>query len=479
MSLDQLTKTPSGSPTTSSKPNRLPTWLLPVGLALGFLLVFALLFGSRLIPAQKVETAPVVTIRATNSEEPPTPTIPDEAQTPNALPTGPLLFQASGWIEPDPYVTFVTSLIDGVIDEVHVLEGQQVKKDQLLASLIADDAELDVQQAKQRITSLESKNIAHCAIIPVLKSEQDAARKKVAAEQAFLEELEDTANRLGSVNKGGISEIALTKAKLGVIRQKATLAESEAEIPRFAAKIKQVHKERTAIDNEVFEAQTDLARKQLALDRCKISAPMDGIVLRLHAAPGKKRMLGMDDPKSAVIVELYDPQKLQTRIDVPLNEAAGLSVGQPVKFTTDLLPDLEMTGTVTRIVGEADLQRNTLQAKVRINNPHPRLRPEMLVRAEFYNAGSSSTPNSAISTPQSNSRLSLYALKTALFDISGATASAWVLADNSAQLRKLSLGVEERDDHIHVHSGLHSGDLLILPPHNKLTEGKRVRQTDL
>jgi multidrug efflux pump subunit AcrA (membrane-fusion protein) len=472
MSLDQLTKTPSGSPTTSSKPNRLPTWLLPVGLALGFLLVFALLFGSRLLPAQKVDTAPVVTIRATSSEEP---TIPDEAQTPNTLPSGPLLFQASGWIEPDPYVTFVSTLIDGVIDEVHVLEGQKVKKNQLLATLIADDAELNLTQAEQRITSLESKRTAHCAIIPVLELEQEAARKKVAGEQAFLEELEDTANRLGSVNKGGISEIDLTKANLGVIRQKATLAEAEAEIPRFTAKIEQVYEERTAIDNQVFEAQTDLARAQLALDRCNISAPMDGIVLHLHAAPGMKRMLGMDDPKSAVIVELYDPAKLQARIDVPLNEAAGLNVGQPVKFTTDLLPDLEMTGTVTRIVGEADLQRNTLQAKVRITNPHPRLRPEMLVRAEFYNSSSSSTPTSETRTPHSNSRLSLYAPKTALFNISGASASAWILADNRAELRKLSLGVEERDGHIHVHSGLHSGDLLILPPHEKLTEGKRVR----
>ncbi|NIP97960.1 MAG: HlyD family secretion protein, partial [Akkermansiaceae bacterium] len=87
---------------------------------------------------------------------------------------------------------------------------------------------------------------------------------------------------------------------------------------------------------------------------------IDGIILHLHAAPGKKRMLTADDPTSALIVELYDPQKLQARIDVPLSEAAGLRVGQPVRLSTDLLPDARFNGEVTRIVGEADLQRNTL-----------------------------------------------------------------------------------------------------------------------
>ena len=42
---------------------------------------------------------------------------------------------------------------------------------------------------------------------------------------------------------------------------------------------------------------------------------------------------------------------------------------------------------MTRIVGEADLQRNTLQAKVRVEDPDHRLRPDMLCRAEFLASG--------------------------------------------------------------------------------------------
>jgi len=483
MSLDKLTSLQSpgsqtSGPQTHGRPKRVPSWLLPVGLALGFLAVFALLFGSRLLPAFKVQTAPVVTLRQTTEASAPIPSTNETTSSP-ALPTGPLLFQASGWIEPDPYTTFVPTLIDGVINEVHVLEGQPVTKEQLLATLIDDDAKLDLQQAKQRVASLESKRTAHCAAIPVLEAEQEAARKKVAAEEALLAELQDSARRLSSVSSRAVSEMALTQAKLQVTRQEAAVAEAEAAIPGLDAQIAQIEDQRVAIDNEIHEAETERDRRQLALDRTTITAPMDGIVLRLHAAPGKKRMLGMDDPESAVIVELYDPQKLQARIDVPLNEAAALAVGQPVKFTTDLLPDLSLTGTVSRITGEADLQRNTLQVKVAVHNPDPRLRPEMLVRAEFYNGGTSSAsiPNSDFRTPHSQNRLALYAPKAALFDRSGKSAKAWLAINGHAELRSVNLGVEERDDHLLVLEGLHSGDQLILPPHAKLSEGKRITST--
>src|SRR5690606_26056403 len=103
-------------------------------------------------------------------------------------------------------------------------------------------------------------------------------------------------------------------------------------------------------------------------------------VLRLHAMPGQKRMLGMDDENSSTIAILYDPAKLQVRVDVPLADAAGLKIGQKVRIHCGLLPDREFQGEVTRISGEADLQRNTLQAKVRIVDPVEELRPEMLCR---------------------------------------------------------------------------------------------------
>ena len=94
------------------------------------------------------------------------------------------------------------------------------------------------------------------------------------------------------------------------------------------AKINKVNLEELSLNAQISAAQTELARKNLALERTIIRSPVNGVVLHLHAEPGKKRMLASDNPKSAVIVELYDPEELQARIDVPLSEAASLQIGQ-------------------------------------------------------------------------------------------------------------------------------------------------------
>ena len=52
----------------------------------------------------------------------------------NSTAVGAMLFQASGWIEPDPLPIKSTALVDGVVQEVHVLEGQLVKKGEIIAT---------------------------------------------------------------------------------------------------------------------------------------------------------------------------------------------------------------------------------------------------------------------------------------------------------------------------------------------------------
>jgi hypothetical protein len=94
-------------------------------------------------------------------------------------------------------------------------------------------------------------------------------------------------------------------------------------------------------------------------------------------------MAAMDDPHSNHVVHLYDPAHLQVRVDVPLAEASRVGIGHKARIVVEVLPDRVFQGEVTRIVNEADLQKNTLQVKVRILDPVPELKPEMLARAQF------------------------------------------------------------------------------------------------
>lgn len=171
------------------------------------------------------------------------------------------------------------------------------------------------------------------------------------------------------------------------LNQKRRLAEVDAAKARIAGiceEINQIAYEILALQAQIREAEINLEKAELAYARTEIRAPLDGRVLALKAAPGQKKMIGMDEEDSSTIAILYEPAHLQVRVDVPLADAAGLSVGQRAKIRSNLLPDEVFEGQVTRIEGAADLQRNTLQAKVRIQNPNDKLRPEMLSRVEFF-----------------------------------------------------------------------------------------------
>ena len=102
----------------------------------------------------------------------------------------------------------------------------------------------------------------------------------------------------------------------------------------------------------------------------------------------------------------------------------------------------------------------------------------MLMRAKFYAGGqSSANPSSGeiSGASGSNSRMSLYAPSKALLNTTESTAQAWVASDGHAERRDLTLGSAMRDDHLHVLTGLRSGEQLILPPHDQLKEGTRIK----
>lgn len=445
--------------------------LVPWALLAGFALLLAVVLGDRLVPAREVAIASVVTVESGDDEV--------GGRTASGDPfDAPMLFQASGWVEPDPYPILATALVDGVVDAVEVLEGETVEKGQLLATLIDDDAALDVRTAESRLASLEAQAAAHHGLIAVTEAEIATLGKQVLAAEAKRDELADEARRFARLGAGSVAEREVAQARLRVATQEAEIEALVASEQELRGRLRQLTEVANDFKARVGEAETELARRRLALDRTRIESPVDGIVLRLLSVPGQKKMLEMDDRDSAVVAILYRPEKLQARIDVPLAEAARLAVGQPVRLRSSFLPDRAFRGNVTRIVGEADLQRNTLQAKVRIDDPDPRLRPEMLCRAEFLAPSSekSSTREEEGGSAAASGRVEVFVPEAALTDISGDTAKVWRIDDSGDRvaLREVALGAERREDHRRVREGLKPGDRVVLAPPADLESGQRV-----
>lgn len=451
---------------TSKRRPRDRSWLLPLGLLAGFFAVLALLFGDRWLPARGVTLANVVTLADDPGEEA------DVTPAPRERYDGPVQFQASGWIEPDPLPIKATALIAGVVDEVHVLEGEVVEKGTILATLIDDDAQLNLATAEAARDAARARSAAHEAEIQRVAAAIETLEKRIVAARAELDLRRDAADRLVQAGRDSFPEGRIVEGKLRVSVQEAVVEALVSERAELDARLAQVR----AIANEhaaaLALAETEVARRELALSRTQIASPVHGRVLRLLVSPGQQRMLGAENPDSGTIAYLYEPDRLQARIDVPLAEAAQLHVGQPVQVRTNFLPDQVFRGTVTRITGEADLQRNTLQAKVAIHQPDDRLRPDMLCRAEFL----ASTTAERVGLANGIARVRLYVPAASLLGASGATAEVWLVDESGERVRRqpVVLGSERREEFVRVQDGLKPGDRVVVNPPGDLEPGTRI-----
>lgn len=444
-------------PTTRSS-RRPPAWLLPAGVFAGFGALLIGLYRDRLIPPPRVEVAAVL---ATLFEE-----APSDAGTGAPAPEV-LLFQASGWIEPDPYPVRAVALVDGVVESVHVLEGQDVEKDQLLVSLIDEDARLSLEVAEGRHRLLLSAKAVHLAATEAVGRKRDAVGKEVHAAKSLESGAEDQLARFAPLaESGAVSQADVIAARLRLQRETALREAAEARWEELKAELRRMELETASKDEEIALAQVAVEQARLAWKRTRIHAPIAGRILRLSAAPGDKKMLNMDHPESSTLCMIFQPDKLQVRVDVPLADAARLQTGQRTRIHTGLLAGKVFDGEVTRITGEADVQRNTLQVKVRIADPEDRLRPEMLCRVEFLGEEAVSPGVSSAS-----GTLALWIPEAALHGD-----QVWIFDPETGRLarRPVRAAGERKDGHIRIAEGLHPGERVLLAP-GEWREGQRVR----
>jgi len=490
------------APTNIPQPRR--RWLLRLGVPLVFLLGVSALMASSIKeafwPPISVRVAPVIAKR--NVE---------------AALTGGVIVQAPGWVEADPFPTAVSALTDGVVADVLVLEGERVDKDQVVARLIDDDAKLGLERAASVLAEKEAalaaaealrdeaqENWDHpvelirkrdmaAAMLAEKQAELDRWPAELAREEARLVYLKAEYERVEPLAQGGhASSIEVLRVKQDYEAQKSEVDVVRGQKPILQAQIQGLQAEldaaahdlqlriedtralaeaKAALRNAQATVRTATAQRDeaaLRLRRMDVRAPVAGIVMMRLVEPGSKLMLNSDRPQSAHVLRLYDPQRLQVRVDIPLVEAAKVGVGQPAEVIVDVLPERIFQGRLSRVVHEADVQKNTLQVKVAIENPSPELKPEMLARARFL----------AINDPtdaDTHEATRLFVPESALVQSDGQE-QVWVVnqADSTARLQSVELGNTRLEGNIEITSGLRPGDRVIIDPPLQLKNGDRI-----
>jgi HlyD family secretion protein len=203
---------------------------------------------------------------------------------------GNMRFQASGWIEPDPLPIKATALIDGVIETVHVLEGQAVKKGEPLATFIDEDFQLALAAAEETHRRLAATRDAHRRRFPSPAETRIRARHRAGGAHAPGGGGRPTpapvrhAQRIGSRSQCRLRPLA-TRPRTPA---KQLAAEAEAARPR-ERKSPGWNSKRKSATPKWPPPSSKVEQAKLALKRTRIVSPVDGRVLRLLAAPGQKK----------------------------------------------------------------------------------------------------------------------------------------------------------------------------------------------
>ncbi|PZA07730.1 MULTISPECIES: efflux RND transporter periplasmic adaptor subunit [unclassified Meiothermus] len=248
-------------------------------------------------------------------------TVPVQTDTSRA---GTLVAQRQAMASVQPVVqSRVSPQISGVVSQILVNVGDVVKAGQPLIQLddtqlriAVQNAQLAVQNAQINLTA--QTNATRDA---TLKLEQQLQAAKTALNNAQM--AYQAAQRIYQL--GGISQSELNNARANLDTAQANLSAAQSAL---AANRRAGQETLAQLRVAVAQAQSQLQQAQINLANATLRAPFSGQVAAINVAVGETVNSGSQP------LTLVSPER-QVRFSVPPADAASLSPGQTLSFSTD------------------------------------------------------------------------------------------------------------------------------------------------
>ena len=225
----------------------------------------------------------------------------------------------------------VSSQISGQVKEVNADYNQQVKKGDILARIDPATYVSRLNQAKASLSSTEASN---------------------------------------------------TLVRLNTKRTRELKAQnlvSQQELDQAEALLKQS-------DAQLETARASVQDAQVNLDRCTITAPIDGVVLDRQTEVGKMVAASLNAPTLFTLVT--DLKTMEISADVAEADIGTVAVNQEVTFTVDAYPNRQFRGKVTQIRNLPKTAQSVVvyATIIEVDNNDLRLKPGMTANVSIITA---------------------------------------------------------------------------------------------
>ncbi|MFI5056664.1 MAG: efflux RND transporter periplasmic adaptor subunit [Candidatus Acidiferrales bacterium] len=363
---------------------------------------------------------------------------------------------SNGKVEPiAPYV--MRAQLDTFVERIRVVEGQAVKKGQLLLELNVKAAIAQLAEARGKL--LKAKNDLQAALAGGKADESARVSGDLAKAEAERDRLQKSHDVLARL----VTEQAATKEDLAA--NDLALAKAQAEVTRAAA-AKQEFDRQVRLDTDRIALQEQQALSEMAaledkVANGRITAPSDGTLYSLPAKAGDYVKVG------DLLAEMADLHKVRVRVFIDEPELGALEQDQPVRITWDALPNRSWVGKTEVIPKQvvAHGTRSVGELLCAVNNDKLELLPNINVNVRI---------NSKV-------RLGVLSVPRGAVAAEAGRRFVFVVKDNQLGVGKSKL--EKREVHVgiadatnyEIVSGLQEGEMVALPGDVDLRDGMAVQ----
>jgi HlyD family secretion protein len=360
---------------------------------------------------------------------------------------------ASGKIEAETKVD-VSADITGRITDIGVQEGDLVKKGQFLLQI---DPELYLSVVSRLQGQVAQMEASHAQA----RTNRDQARRQrdraVEIQRANAELIaRETVEQ--AIQAYDVAEANLKASQAGVDQAKAALA----------------------------EARSNLAKTRL-------TAPIDGRVVRLAVEEGEVAVPGTFSRETGLLMTIADLSVVLARVQVDETDVVRLHLNDSVSVTIDAFPDTSFVGRVTKISNSAKLSQTgaasggatdravDFDVEVTLDKPPAGIRPDLSATARIV----TDTRKQSLAIPIIALTVRAHEdvpneVKTGEGTQVGTAAAGkkekeregvFVVTNGIAMFRPVKVGIAG-DEHFEVLEGLQKGDSVVAGPYQAVRDMK-------
>jgi HlyD family secretion protein len=380
---------------------------------------------------------------------------------------------ASGEIKPKTFVNVGANAM-GRIVHLYVKEGDNVKKNQVLAQLENVQSAADVEMQRATLVSAQRDALAAEAAINLAEAQSKSSAADLARTRQDYERYQ-----------GLLKDQLISQADFDI--RKGAYEVAQAAHAQDIARIAQNKAQLDSANGRITQARAALTRFNDVLSKTTYTSPFNGTVTNLPVHEGETVVMGIQNSPGSTLMTVSDLSVITAEIQVDETDIVNVKLDQPAEVTIDAIPNQTFKGKVTEIgdnaiirstgVSTATTTGSSQEAKdfkvvITLTNPPTNLRPGLSATAKITTGlehNALSIPIQALTmrdkkdleAPSAKAKAvdktaPIVTTKKENTDIQG----VFVVKNKKAEFRQVETGVTGTTE-IQVKSGLQAGDEII------------------